>query len=36
MFGHLVATLESFEVPEQEKSELLEIINSLKDDIVGR
>ncbi len=36
VFDHLVGTLDSFGVPEQEKSELLVIILSLKDDIVGR
>lgn len=36
VFGHLVGTLESFNVPEQEKSELLEIVGTLKKDIVGR
>ncbi len=36
VFDHLVATLDSFGVPEQEKTELLVIIRSLKGDIVGR
>ena len=31
---HLVQTLEKFNVPQAEKSELLEIISSLKPDIV--
>lgn len=36
VFNHLVETLENFEVPAQEKSELLAIAESLKGDIVGR
>ncbi len=36
VFNHLVETLQSFNVPEQEKSELLEIVGTLKSDIVGR
>ena len=34
--NHLVDTLDSFKVPAKEKQELLEIIGSLKPDIVGR
>ncbi len=36
VFNHLVDTLDSFNVPAQEKQELLAIIGTLKSDIVGR
>ncbi len=34
--GHLVATLDKFKVPKQEKDELLKIIGGLRGDIVGK
>jgi hemoglobin len=32
--GHLITTLETFNVPEQEKQEVLAFVSSLKGDIV--
>lgn len=34
--GHLAGALDKFNVPEQEKKELLTAIGSMKDDIVGK
>ncbi len=36
VFDHLVDTLDSFNVPDKEKQELLAIIGTLKSDIVQR